>query len=100
MKAITILGIVIGTALQGALLFGQNPDGTPAADQQKHREMMPVHEKMIQEQKAQDAEIDKLVAEMNAATGEKRIDAIVAVLNKLAEQRKTMHAAMAAHLDK
>jgi hypothetical protein len=31
---------------------------------------------------------------MNAATGEKRIDAIMAVLNKLVEQRKEMHAEM------
>ncbi len=54
---------------------------------------------MMEEQKAQDAEIDKLVAEMNTATGEKRIDAIVAVLKKLIEQRKTMHEKMAAQLD-
>jgi hypothetical protein len=37
---------------------------------------------------------------MNAATGEKRVDAIVAVLNKVVEQRKAMLAEMAAHLDK
>jgi len=68
-------------------------------DEKKHREMMPKHAKMMEEQKAQDAEIDKLVAEMNTATGEKRIDAIVAVLKKLIEQRKTMHEKMAAQLD-
>jgi len=68
-------------------------------DQKKHREMMPKHAKMMEEQKAQDAEIEKLQAEMNAATGEKRIDAIVAVVNKLIEQRKTMHEKMAAQLD-
>ena len=69
-------------------------------DKQKHREIMPVHAKMIEEQKMQDAEIDKLRAEMNAATGDKRVDAIVAVLNKLVEQRKTMNAMIASHLDK
>jgi cell division protein FtsL len=68
-------------------------------DQQKHREMMPMHAKMMEEQKVQDAEIEKLQAEMNAATGEKRVDAIVAVLNKLVEQRKAMHEKMAAQLD-
>jgi predicted phage gp36 major capsid-like protein len=68
-------------------------------DQKKHREMMPRHEKMREEQKVQDAEIEKLQADMNAATGEKRIDAIVAVVNKLIEQRKTMHEKMAALLD-
>jgi cell division protein FtsL len=69
-------------------------------DQQKHREMMPMHAKMMEEQQKQDAEIDKLRAEMNAASGEKRVDAIVAVLNKLIEQRKIMNENMAAHLDK
>ncbi len=69
-------------------------------DQQKHREMMPMHAKMMEEQKKQDAEIDKLRAEMNAASGEKRVDAIVAVLNKLIEQRKIMNENMAVHLDK
>ncbi len=60
---------------------------------------MPMHAKMMEEQKKQDAEIDKLLAEMNAATGEKRVNAIVAVINKLVEQRKAMHEKMAAHLD-
>jgi len=62
--------------------------------------MMPMHQMMQEEQKLQDAEIDKLVAKMNAATGEKRVDAIVAVVNKLIEQRKAMHEKMAALLDK
>ena len=69
-------------------------------DKQKHREIMPMHEKMVEEQKKQDTEIDKLRAEMNAATGDKRVDAIVAVLNKLIEQRKTMNEKIASHLDK
>ena len=57
-------------------------------------------QRMMELQKAQEPEIDKLIAIMNAATGEQRIDAIVAVINKLVQQRKTMHAEMAAHLDK
>lgn len=68
-------------------------------DKQKHREMMPKHAKMMEEQKKQDAEIDKLLAEMNEAKGEKRVDAIVAVINKLVEQRKAMYEKMAAQLD-
>jgi predicted XRE-type DNA-binding protein len=55
---------------------------------------------MMEIQKAQDAEIDKLVAIMDAATGEQRVDAMVAVINKLVEQRKAMQAEMAAHLDR
>ena len=95
----TIAAIAIA-ALQAATTLAQEPSGMPGMDKQKHREMMPMHEKMMEKQKAEDAEIDKLLAEMNAATGEKRVDAIVAVLNKLVERRKAMHAEMATHLDK
>jgi len=100
MKTKLILPIVIAAALQSATLFAQDPGAMESMDKQKHRRVMPVHEKMMEEQKAQDAEIDKLLAEMNAATGEKRVDAIVAVLNKLVEQRKIMNGKMAAHLDR
>src|SRR5881397_2551662 len=82
MKRKLILPIAIAAVLQSATLFAQNPDAMQGMDKQKHRAIMPVHERMREEQKAQDAEIDKLLAEMNAATGEKRVDAIVAVLNK------------------
>jgi len=55
---------------------------------------------MMEIQKAQGAEIDKLVTIMDAATGEQRVDAMVAVINKLVEQRKTMHAEAASHRDR
>jgi hypothetical protein len=100
MKRTNLLVIAIAAALQSATLLAQQPSAMPGMDKQKHREMMPMHSKMMEMQKTQDAEIDKLLAEMNAATGEKRVDAIVAVINKLVEQRKTMHAEMAAHLDR
>jgi hypothetical protein len=41
--------------------------------------------------KEQDAELDKLVADMNSAPADKKVDAIAAVLTKLVEQRKAMH---------
>jgi cell division protein FtsL len=100
MKSRLIIAVVIAGVLQSATLCAQEPGSMQGMDQQKHREMMPMHAKMMEEQKKQDAEIDKLRAEMNAASGEKRVDAIVAVLNKLIEQRKIMNENMAAHLDK
>ena len=98
MKILSALAITI--AFQSAMLLAQEPGGMQGINQQKHREVMPIHAKIMEKQKAQDAEIDKLLAEMNSATGEKRIDAIVAVLNKLVEQRKAMNAEISAHLDK
>jgi hypothetical protein len=104
MKLTRILAVVIAAALSGTALLAQEEHaktgGMQGMDEQKHREIMPMHAKMMEEQKKQDAEMDKLLTEMNAASGEKRVDAIVAVLNKLIEQRKIMNEKMAAHLDK
>jgi hypothetical protein len=41
--------------------------------------------------KDQDTELDKLAAEMNSASPEKKLDAVAAVVTKLVEQRKAMH---------
>jgi hypothetical protein len=49
---------------------------------------------MMSNWKEQDAELDKLVAEMNSASADKKVDAIAAVLTKLVEQRKAMHEQM------
>ena len=104
MKLGPTLAIAIAVALFSGPVFAQdqhsNMGGMQGMKKEKHRQMMPVHEKLQQLQKTQDAEIDKLAAEMNAATGEKRVDAVVAVVNKLIEQRKAMHAEMTAHMDR
>jgi hypothetical protein len=51
-------------------------------------------EQMMSNWKDQDAELDKLVAEMNSAPADKKLDAVAAVLTKLVEQRKAMHEQM------
>jgi len=50
--------------------------------------------KMMSDWKDQEAELDKLVAEMNGAPLDKKVDAIAAVVTKLVEQRKAMHERM------
>jgi len=59
-------------------------------------EIMEWHQKMVEKIKAQDAEMDKLVAEMNAAAPEKKTDAIAAIINKMMENRKAWHSEMEA----
>ena len=106
MKSQYLLGIAIAASLSGAALLAQDQTptmpmgGMHGMQKGEHRQMMPVHEKLQELQKTQDAELDKLAAEMNSATGEKRVDAIVVVVNKLIEQRKAMHAEMATHMDR
>jgi len=51
-------------------------------------------EQMMSYWKNQDAELDKLVDEMNSASADKKIEAVVTVLNKLVQQRKAMHEQM------
>ena len=59
-----------------------------------HSKMMEMQQKMDAEMKAQDAELDRLVAEMSTATGERKVDAVAVVVAKLVEQRKAMHSKM------
>lgn len=66
----------------------------------KKAAMMEWHQKMAEKMKANQAELDKLVAEMNAAPAEKKADAVAAVVNKMMEQRKAWHAEMAEHMKK
>ena len=49
---------------------------------------------MMSNWKEQDAELDKLVAEMNSAPADKKLEAVAAVLTKLVQQRKSMHEQM------
>jgi hypothetical protein len=48
------------------------------------------HEKMMAEMKAMDTCLDEKLAAMNAAKGDQKIEAMSAVVNELAAQRKTM----------
>jgi hypothetical protein len=62
--------------------------------------MMKMHQKMQEEMKVMDAENDKLVTEMKAATGQKKIDAMATLITRLVAQRKMMVEKMGAmHAD-
>ena len=55
-----------------------------------HEQMQAHCEQMMGEMKAMDARLTEKVAAMNAAAGNDKIDAMAAVINELAAQRKTM----------
>lgn len=62
--------------------------------------MSEMGQKMEAEMKAKNAELDKLVADMNATTGDQKMAAMAAVISKMVEQRKAMHKNMAdMHMD-
>ena len=89
--------------LSAGAVFAQEPDPAAACCAMMpgmgmmgaHKgEMMEWHQKMMEKIKAQDAELDTLVQEMNAASGEKKVDAIASIVNKVMEERKAWHAEM------
>ena len=62
--------------------------------EQQGTQMMGTHmmdrETMLKHMQANNAELDKLVAAMNSAQGNEKVNAIAAVVNKLAEIHKEM----------
>jgi hypothetical protein len=67
----------------------------PAAGMEaKCQAMMTEHEKMMAQTTAADARLDGLVATMNAATGQPKVDATAAVVSEVVAQRKAMREGM------
>jgi len=60
------------------------------------QEMMAMRQSMRAEQASADAKLNDLVAKMKAASGEKKVDAIAAVVSEMAAQRQARHEKMAA----
>jgi len=104
MKRIHLLAIFVAAALPLAAITAEDSSKTEATDQKQEQgsDMKDMKEmkgmmgkcQMMSNWKDQDADVDKLVAEMNNAPADKKLDTVVAVLNKLVEQRKAMHEQM------
>lgn len=62
--------------------------------QRWHRQARENHEKMRRLMERQDAELRRLTEQMNQAPPDKKLDRACAVINKLVEQRREMHAEM------
>ena len=92
MKSNYMLALALAAALPATALIAQGPPAGPM--KMDNSKMMEMHQKMEAEMKAQDAELDKLVAAMSSATADKKADAVAAVVAKLVEQRKAMHSQM------
>ena len=59
---------------------------------EKHQDWQAKHEKMVAEMKAMDTRLDEKLAAMNAAKGDRKVEAMAAVINELVSQRKEMRA--------
>jgi hypothetical protein len=100
--AVTILVLAFGVMAGG--LMAQAPASPPSMPMMGGEEkemmggkmmedcqaMMAKHEGMKAEMASLDAKLDSLLAAMNAAKGNKKVDATAAVINEMAAQRKAM----------
>ena len=84
-----------GAGMMGKGMLGKGMMGGPMME--RGMKMMQMHQKMQEEMKAMDSETDKLVTEMNQATGQKKIDMMAALLTRLVAQRKMMNEKMGDH---
>jgi hypothetical protein len=93
MKTTHLLATLIAATLPLTAIPAEDTGHTETTDQKQEQssDTMGMKGKMMSNWKEQDAELDKLVAEMNSAPADKKLDAVAAVLTKLVEQRKAMH---------
>jgi hypothetical protein len=100
MKRTHLLATVTAVAIALAPVLAEDTTKPEAADQTKEQMcgcmgMMGMDMgKMMSNWKDQEAELDKLVADMNSAPPDKKVDAIAAVVTELVEERKAMHERM------
>ncbi len=90
MKMVKLLIALLAGAWLAVPVFAQ--DETPMPRGHGMKMMKGMHEEMSADMKAMDEKLDKLVIDMNtSATPEKKLDAVIAVLNEMVAQHKKMH---------
>lgn len=92
MKSTHLLTTLIAATLPLAAIVAEDSGKTETTDQKQEQNTgMMGKGQMMSNWKELDAELDKLVAEMNSAPADKKLDAVAAVVTQLVEQRKAMH---------
>lgn len=95
----SILMTALGAFLLTGLLAAQapSPEGMPETEGEGQgmmaecKAMMAKHDEMMAKMNEMDQKLDRLVADMNAAAGGKKVDAAAAAVTELVAQRKAMH---------
>jgi hypothetical protein len=98
MKTLRLIALAALAFIPMPLLAGEsaNKMGCACCKKDGESKEQEMERKMEAKMKAEDAEFDKLVSEMNAATGDKKIEAMSAIINKMAQKQKEMKAKCAA----
>jgi hypothetical protein len=79
--------------LRGAIQAAQNTPAPPSTTQSPPniQDMMKMHEQMMAQMDAADAKLDALLKDMNAASGDAKVNAMAAVVTELVRQNRSMH---------
>ena len=92
MKKLLNHGILISALLTGAALPLCAQQTQPGEmNETRRQEWKEFHQQMSAKIKQQDAELEKLVTQMNHAPKNQKTDAIAAVVNKMVEDRLANH---------
>ena len=83
-----VLALLVLTARPGQAQTAQND--LAAVKQGMGAHMMPDHQKMMADMKASQKKLDDLVAAMNQATGDDKVDKLAAVVTELVAQHREM----------
>ena len=91
MRTLIVSGIAV-LAIAGGIARSQEQTAKPDT-----HSMMASQQHMMMSMQASDKKLDDLVAQLNAAKGNDRIDKLVAVVNELVAERKQMTSMMSMH---
>ena len=83
-----VLALVVFTARPGQAQTAQND--LAAVKQGMSAHVMPDHQKMMADMKASQKKLDDLVAAMNQATGDEKVNTLAAVVTELVAQHREM----------
>jgi hypothetical protein len=74
-----------------ANVAAQTPSAQGSQAASDMQDMMKMHEQMMAEMKAAGSRLDALIADMNTAKGDAKLNAVAAVVTELVRQQKSMH---------
>jgi dipeptidase len=94
----SLLTITLLAALSATPLLAD--DGMKCCCMKEHEAKAEMQKKMEAKMKAAEAELNALLEQVNSTTGEKKVEAMAALLNKMLQERKAMHEKMAAMHEK
>jgi len=94
-SAVLVLGLGLPLQAQQSSKARQSATQSTSDMATKCEAMMAGRQKMMADMKAADQHLNELVAKMDQASGQAKVDAVAAIVSAMVAQRQEMHARMA-----